>query len=163
MKLSKFSSSTRLLKTGLLIVLFAFGTSGCYKNSLEDCLLDASKAPTAEGVGVAISACEEKFKKPISDAEKIVRDSEKSSGLKICKIYWDGWKFVLGGKPNKDYSVYRHSFQGADALEISIPSGMAKFLDVETTTKQPIMSYDTKYGKFFSDNYPTIRSLCAFN
>ncbi len=83
MKLSKFSSSTRLLKTGLLIVLFAFGTSGCYKNSLEDCLLDASKAPTAEGVGVAISACEEKFKKPISDAEKIVRDSEKCDIAKL--------------------------------------------------------------------------------
>ena len=76
-KLSKFLKSTRLLKSGLLIVVFAFGTSGCYKNSIEDCLRLASKAPTAEGVGVAISACEEKFKKPISDVERIVKNSEK--------------------------------------------------------------------------------------
>ena len=77
METTKYSKLNRLLKTGLLIFVFALGASSCYKNSLEDCRLEASKAPTAEGVGVAISACEEKYKKPISDAEKIVRDSEK--------------------------------------------------------------------------------------
>ena len=77
MKTTKCSKLNMLLKSGLLIVVFALGASGCYKNSLEDCRLEASKAPTAEGVGVAIAACDEKFKKPISDAEKIVRDSEK--------------------------------------------------------------------------------------
>jgi hypothetical protein len=122
----------------------------------EECLLDNLKnAKTSEAVNAMEAACSMKFNKPV--------ESSKSSGLKICQIYWDGWKFVLGGKPNKDYDVYIHSFRGADTLEISIPIGMAKFLEVETSTKQPIMSYDTKYGKFFSDNYPTIRSLCAFN
>ena len=143
------------------VILITFGS--CISNAgllgastFEECLLDNLKnAKTSEAVNAMTAACSMKFNKPV--------ESAKSSGLKICKIYWDGWKFVLGGKPNKDYNVYRHSFQGADALEISIPSGMAKFLEVETTTKQPIMSYDTKYGKFFSENYPTIRSLCAFN
>lgn len=79
----KNTKLTSLIKTGMLVVIFSVGFSGCYKNNLEDCLLEASKAPTAQGVGVAISACEEKYKKPISEAERIVRDSEKCNVVKL--------------------------------------------------------------------------------
>jgi hypothetical protein len=79
----KNTKLSRLIKTATLVAIFSVGFSGCYKNNLEDCLLEASKAPTAQGVGVAISACEKKYKKPISEAERIVRDSEKCDIAKL--------------------------------------------------------------------------------
>jgi hypothetical protein len=59
--------------------------------------------------------------------------------------------------------VYAHSFQGADALEISIPKSLATYLEVDNDAKMPELSLKSKYGKFFADNYSSIKSLCAFN
>ena len=126
-------------------------------SSYEDCLLDNLKeAKTSEAVQAMRQACALKFPaKP--------EQHQKPTGLKICKLYWDGWKLAVGGKPNSEYNVYAHSFQGADALEISIPKPMATYLEVDNDAKMPELSLKSKYGKFFADNYSSIKSLCAFN
>jgi hypothetical protein len=46
--------------------LIATTIIGCGPKNFEDCMLEAAKAPTKQGVDIALYACDKKFnKKPI--------------------------------------------------------------------------------------------------
>ena len=125
-------------------------------STFEECLLDNVKnAKTNDAVAAVTSACSMKFQNK--------DQKNKPTSIQICKIYWDGWKFVQGDRPNAEYMTLEHSFLGAKALQLSLPRAMGKYLEVEKETKSDELDYKSKYGKFFSDNYSQIRSLCAFN
>ncbi|MBU3713084.1 MAG: hypothetical protein FGM21_15015 [Limnohabitans sp.] len=124
--------------------------------SYEECLLENVKnAKTNDAVNAIALACEMKFPAKV--------ETPKSRSVKVCQIYWDGWKFVEGDRPNSSYMTLEHTFLGAKALELSIPRAMGKYLEVEKDTSGPDLDYKSKYGKFFSENYGQIRRLCAFN
>jgi len=136
----------------------AFESSGGLfgPSTFEECLLDNMKnAKTNDAVAAVTSACSMKFQ----NKEK----KNKPSSVQICKIYWDGWKFVQGDKPNAEYMTLEHTFLGAKALELSLPKTMGKYLEVEKETKSDELDFKSKYGKFFNDNYGQIKNLCAFN
>lgn len=134
----------------------AFESSGGLfaPSTFEECLLDNMKnAKTDDAVSAVKSACAMKF--PIKDTK------EKSSLLKICKLYWDGWKFVEGSKPNNDYDVLTISYLGAPSLELSLPRSMINYLEYDKA-KSKELDMTTKFGRFFGEHYGRIKILCAF-
>ena len=134
----------------------AFESSGGLfgPSTFEECLLDNMKnAKTDNAVSAVKSACAMKF--PIKDTK------EKSSSVKLCKLYWDGWKFVEGGKPNNDYDKLIISYLGAPSLELSLPRSMINYLEYDKA-KSKELDTTTKFGRFFGEHYGHIKILCAF-
>lgn len=126
-------------------------------SNFEECLLENLKnVSNSDAVNAITAACSLKFQN--KNAEQ-----KKGTGVKICKLYWDGWKLVIGEKPNNDYVTVKHSFQGARALDISFPKSMAKYLEIDSEKDLPEITNKTKYGRFFNDNMTKIESYCAFN
>ena len=61
-------------------------------STYEECVLENLKnAKTNDAVVTVHAMCKAKFQK-----EK----SSKDAGIKICKLYWNGWDLVLGDKSN---------------------------------------------------------------
>ena len=71
--------------------------TSCSSNTLEDCLLDAAKIPTQAGISLAESACYSKFKKPLTEVEKIINNSVKCDTQKLD----DYAKFIVINKNDK--------------------------------------------------------------
>jgi hypothetical protein len=149
----------------ILFILFLICTSvssnaGIFgPSNYEECLLENLKnVSNSDAVNAITAACALKFQNKSTNNE-----SRKTSGINICKLYWDGWKLVNGEKPNNSYVTYQHSYQGAANLNISLPKDMAKFLEVDSDVNLPEINNKTKYGKFFNENWYSIKSLCAFN
>jgi hypothetical protein len=70
-------------KFSCLIAFICIFLASCSPNSLEDCLLDAAKLPTQAGINLAESACHSKFKKPLTEVEKIINNSVKCDTQKL--------------------------------------------------------------------------------
>ena len=123
-------------------------------STYEECLLDNVKnAKTNEAVSAVIAACALKFQN---------KDKKSTSpSVKICKLYWDGWKFAEGERPNNDYIVQKISYLGALSLELSMPRSMVEYLEIEKSKDKEVDS-TTKFGRFFGEHYPRIKNLCAF-
>jgi hypothetical protein len=71
--------------------------TSCSPSTLEDCLLDAAKLPTQAGISLAESVCYSKFKKPLTEVEKIVNNSVKCDTQKLEEYA----KFIVINKNDK--------------------------------------------------------------
>lgn len=143
----------------LAIFLIAFNSNaGIFSpSSYEECLLENLKnAKNPEAVDTMKNACALKF--PPKPPE-----TKKPAGLKVCKIYWDGWRLIKGEIKHPDYIKVTISYHGADSLEMSIPKSMGKNFDIEKELNKDEIDYKTKWGIFFSKNIQNIISICEFN
>ena len=76
--------------------------TGCGPKNREDCMLEAAKAPTKEGVAIALNACESKFDKPIppNKVDQILNNSEKCYVSKLEEMA--AWIVVNKDRPKDD-------------------------------------------------------------
>lgn len=77
----------------------------------------------------------------------------------ICKVYWDGFKFLTGDAPSKEYETYLIQKDGIDVLELSVPKQLSKRRLFES---QPNPDRGN-FGKFFAENHKSIGHICQFN
>ena len=68
--------------------LLATTITGCGPKNREDCMLEAAKSPTKEGVEYGINACESKFNKSIAPnkVDQILNNSEKCYMSKLDEM-----------------------------------------------------------------------------
>ena len=92
----------RYLLVLLGCTLIATTITGCGPKNREDCMLEAAKAPTVEGVSIALSACESKFDKPIppNKVDQILNNSEKCYLSKLEEMA--AWIVVNKDRPKDD-------------------------------------------------------------
>jgi hypothetical protein len=141
---------------GLAFILAT--TTGCSPRNLEDCLADASKAPTEQGVNVAASGCYRKFGTDnnkrndgaLLGGERKVRD--------VCHVYWDGVRWQKGRTEGDDFSRYSRSQYGVAVVHFSIPKeversfGISKKIGEETS--------DPEFIKFLNKYWYQVESIC---
>ena len=85
----------------------------------DECILENLKnASTPAAVATMKTACSNKFPN---------KNSAAPQGVRLCKIFWDGWKFSLGDmKGNKDFITYSIEKDGVDTVQFSLPRQMEK-------------------------------------
>jgi hypothetical protein len=82
--------------------LLATTITGCGPKNRADCMFEAAKAPTKEGVEYAIYACGSKFNKPIepNKFDQILNNSEKCNVSKLEEMA--AWIVVNKDRPKDD-------------------------------------------------------------
>lgn len=111
----------------------------------EECVLDNIKnAQTNDAVNTVHAMCSAKFSKD---------KNAKEEGVKICKLYWNGWELKSLDKPlekNKffTFDIARYEVK---ALEISLPKEM-----VNTPKREDFGT------KFFNEHINEVMRLCSF-
>jgi hypothetical protein len=119
MKLIQFNRYTSIFP----ITLALMGLHGCSPKNLEECLSDASKAPTERGVTLAASACHQKFSSA-ADSENVKSPTVESVKVReVCHVFWDGarWKKGEGGN---GFTTYSREYYGVEVVHFSIPNAM---------------------------------------
>lgn len=71
--------------------------TSCSPNTFEDCLLDAAKISTKNGIALAEAACKSKYKKPLTEVEKIIETSVKCDTSKLDTLA----KYIVINEKNK--------------------------------------------------------------
>lgn len=139
----------RFLFTIAIALVPAISTAGLFgPSNYDECVLENMKGVSSDTAAKLVAnSCRAKFEK---------KEPAKPKGP--CKIYWDGFKFLPGAKPNDSYTTYSMDNDGVPMLEMTVPKKLIERLKFETE-----MSPSTgNFGKFFRDNYPQISAVCGF-
>lgn len=95
------------------------------ENTLDDCLIEASKSPTELGVRVAAQACFDK------DSEKYRTEKLKSNKgpakftPKRCDLYFDGYKILLQKVTGPDFETFEYDDQGRAKVILKVPKALS--------------------------------------
>jgi hypothetical protein len=142
-----------LLAFAIFTILFSTSTYSFNlfgPKNFDECVLENMKnAKTEQAVSVVMYSCKNKF----PDAP-----IKKEDGIKICYLYWDGWKLVLGNRyKHPDFKTYEIERNGVKTVEFSLPKKMAEEF------KKRSKGEDKNVDEFFKQNVNTVMSLCSFN
>ncbi len=122
-------------------------------SSYEDCILDNMKnVSNSEVANQIAAACRTKF------PNKGV-PSKGKSGIKECRLYWDGWKLVKGVKPSEEFKTLILSFDGTPTLFLSLHK--KKLEELGADKMQPGADLSEKMDSFISRNMSTINAYCT--
>lgn len=115
-------------------------------SNYDDCILDGIKtAKTDLAIGAVYRACRSKFPEDKSSIPK--------NG--ICKIYWDGWKLVVGSKYKvSGYTTYDMDKDNIYKFQISIPTQM------EEGFRSSPAGFNQSLYSFAGSQWDQIQRLC---
>ena len=109
---------------------------GCSTQSDEDirdnCLTEAAKAPTEEGVRTADGACWSRYVTAIGKKTSQPKQVASQSGVstakikEICHLYWDGAEWKLGKTNKKEFGQLEWSYYGVPVMNMGIPKAMVQ-------------------------------------
>ena len=114
-------------------------------SSYEECVLENLKnAKTDVAVNTVHAMCSTKFSK-----EK----SSKENGVKICKLYWNGWELKVNDKvmENNKFTIYEFGKNDLKTLEITLPNEMFK----NNSNKEKAAE------GFYNEHAYEVRRLCS--
>jgi hypothetical protein len=146
----------------LALISIASIQIGCSPRNLEDCLAEASKAPTEQGVSVAVGACHLKFNEASSPIpiEAVKEEKVVTTTREMCYVYWDGVRWQKGKTKGKEFRRFSRDFYGVDVVELSIPSKMAEGYNISNKVGEKIEHPAFKY--FLDQYWYQVESLCNF-
>lgn len=137
----------------------ALSLTACSPSNREECIAEAAKAPTAEGVNVGTMACYEKFPDVIDKVSPLESNKNVSGTREICHVYWDGAKWRIGKGTKENFIRLGWSVYGVDLALLYIPNIMAKDFDI-SNKETDFYSDNKRFRNFFDENYYQIKILC---
>ena len=115
-------------------------------SSYEECVLENIKnAQTDVAVNTVHEMCRAKFSK---------QKSSKENGIKICKLYWNGWELKVEDKifEHNKFTVYMFAMNDVKNLEITLPNEMFE----NTSNKEKAAEV------FLNKRIYEVKRLCSF-
>lgn len=138
-----------IIAASIFVGVNAHGINLFAPKSYDDCiLLNMEKAKTEKSASAIAHSCRNKFPDaPIKN----------ESGVKICYLYWDGWKLVLGKRyKDPEFKTFGIERYGVKTVEFSLPK---KMID-KFGKKEEVEAYA---DNFFKQNIGAVMTLCSFN
>lgn len=133
-------------------VCFAQWWNPLAPKTFEECVLKNMKGVTSDSAANMISmACMNQFPQ---------NSEQRSLGVVECHLYWDGRGFVKGDTP-KGFAKFSFEYMGVKSLFLSFPRPMLPHVGLDNEPKGGSMR-SAKWDAFFTQNYPTISSLCGY-
>jgi hypothetical protein len=141
---------------GLAFILAT--TYGCSPRNLEDCLADASKAPTEQGVALAASSCHKKFGFNQQNKRNEASSNSPKKVREVCHVYWDGVRWQKGKTEGGDFAKFSKEFYGVDVVNFALPRKMAESFDNRTKIGEEISN--PEFLNFLSRYWHQIEEIC---
>ncbi len=145
-----------LLSSLVLTMLLA-----CTPRSLEECLSEASRAPTEQGVNIAAGACHSKFPQPSKAplSESSGKDTVITNTREKCYVYWDGAKWERGKTQGDNYRRFMRDYYGVDMVELGIPTKTVEIFNVSEMVGDKVSN--ASFIEFLNRNWHQVESLCG--
>jgi hypothetical protein len=118
----------------------------------EDCILQNMKDVKSDDAAKAItSACAMKFTRKNDTPTK-------TTGVWVCRVYWDGWRFLPITQPLGPEFVVRELFKnGVKIVEVSIPKTMLEEFRRQQGGKM------ASFERFIKDRSDAIELACLMS
>jgi hypothetical protein len=145
----------------LLLSLILTVLSACTPRNLEECLSEASRAPTEQGVNLAAGACYSKFSKPSKapPTEPPAKENVITKTRELCYVYWDGTKWEKGKTQGDDFRRFSRDYYGVDVVELGIPSKMADSFNISSKVGDTVSN--GSFIQFLNSKWHQVESLCG--
>lgn len=80
----------------------------------------------------------------------------------VCKIYWDGWNFVLGEPSGSGYSKYKLESPDIGRVDMELPSDVDLALTADLANGGDVDPHSGNFGEFLKKTYPQFKELCGY-
>jgi hypothetical protein len=142
------------------LALIAIMLHGCGSQTVEECLADAAKAPTEQGVNVAATAC---YQKHHREEKATSKSAYSASGTKIrdmCYVYWDGVKWQSGRTEGDAFKRFSRDRYGVELVEIAIPTKMSDTFHIAEKVGEKVKN--DEFDQFINQYWYQVEALCGF-
>jgi hypothetical protein len=133
---------------------------GCGSQTLEECLADAAKSPTEQGVNVAATAC---YQKHHREEKAISKSAYSASGSKVrdmCYVYWDGVKWQSGKTEGAAFKRFSRARYGVELVEVAIPAKMSDTFHIAEKVGEKVKN--DEFDQFINQYWYQVEALCDF-
>jgi len=150
----------KILSIHLIALLAAISQHGCTSRNLEECLTEASRAPTEQGVNVAASACYSKYgeSKKAEKAQANAKEIIVTKTREMCYVYWDGARWQKGKTQGQDFAKFSREYYGIDLVELAIPKRMSDRFNIKEDIGNNISN--KSFQEFLDRHWYQVESLC---
>jgi hypothetical protein len=155
-KIEKFGDVVLLGTLSLATLMLG----GCGSQTVEECLADAAKAPTEQGVRVAATACYERRNREKKEASKTMFSASSTKIRDICYVYWDGVKWQPGKTEGDEFKRFSRDRYGVELVEIAIPAKMNDTFNIAEKVGEKVKNDD--FEQFIDRYWYQVEALCDF-